>query len=160
MKRRKDIVQFRCIFAIFVTLILCVMFCMLLPACGGKSGESEETKYDVAIRVKCSDGTIYDFPVGEDEKHITIPYDGVERTFGVYSYNLPDHPRWGNEWFSPSGEGANVFQMTMIYSPPGGSYQSYSGSLKEKGEYCITIEADATSNLWKFRAVYFYITIN
>ena len=49
----------------------CVLGAAVLCACGGEGGEDEETKYDVAIRVGCSDGNVYEFPVGKDEKHIT-----------------------------------------------------------------------------------------
>lgn len=92
--------------SILVVAVCCA--CLALAAC-----EEKESKYDVAIRVACSDGNIYEFPVGEDEKHVTIPYDGIERTYWVDSYNLPDHPRWSDDWFSPSGEGANVFGISI-----------------------------------------------
>ena len=156
MEIKKRVIRLKHFFVMLVILALCAMFCVSFAACGE---QNEETKYDVAIRIGCSDGNIYEFPVGEDEKHITIPYDGTERTYWVDSYNLPDHPRYGNDWFSPSGEGANVFSKTLSYCPPGGLNQSYTGPVKEIGEYCIVIEADSTSDLWKFRAIYLFVTI-
>ena len=158
MKVKNKIIRFSHWFKIFFVSILCVCFCASFGACGKKE-KQEETKYNVAIRVGCSDGTYVTFPVGTDEKHITIPYDGIERTYWVKSYNLPDHPRYGGDWFSPSGEGANVFGKTMTYCAPGGLNQSYKGPIKEKGEYCIVIEADSTSYLWYYRAVYLFITV-
>lgn len=142
--------------SIILSAVAALCLCLGLAAC---ADGTEETKYDVAIRVACSDGGIYEFPVGTDEKHVTIPYDGAERTYWVDSYNLPNHPRWSDDWFSPSGEGANVFGKTMSYCPPGGLNQSYTGPVKEIGEYCIVIEADSTSDLWKFRAIYLFVTI-
>ena len=103
-KTKKILVSFSLVFI----FILSVLGIAALAGCA-----EEETKYDVAIRVACSDGTTYDFPVGTDERHITIPYDGTERTFWVDKFNLPDHPRWSDEWISPSGEGANVFISTF-----------------------------------------------
>lgn len=131
----------------------CVLGAAVLCACGGEGGENEETKYDVAIRVGCSDGNVYEFPVGEDEKHITIPYDGEERTYYVDSYNLPDHPRWSDDWFSPSGEGANVFSSTLgkvnqMYDEESPKY------VCEIGEYYYSVQADSSSDLWNFRTIY------
>ena len=157
MKIYRVLVKFRRIFALFAVAVFSLMFCMALSSC--EEQDEEQRKYDVAIRVACSDGEIYEFPVGEDEKHVTIPYDGTERTYWVDSYNLPDHPRYGDEWLSPSGEGANVFGKTMTYCAPGGLNQSYTGPVKEMGEYCISIYADSTSNLWYFRSIYLFIKI-
>lgn len=157
MKIKTDITKFFYIIAVFALLAL-LCSCAVFSACAGGEEEGEQ-KYDVAIRVNCSDGSIYEFPVGEDEKHITIPYDGMERTYWVDSYNLPDHPRYGNDWFSPSGEGANVFGKAMTYCPPGGLNQAYTGPVKETGEYCVTVYADSTSDLWYFRSIYLFIEV-
>ena len=144
-----------------VICMLCVLVaCFMALSFVGcdDPGDDEDKKYDVAIRVGCSDGMIYEFPVGEDEKHVTIPYDGEERTFWVESYNLPDHPRYGDEWFAPSGEGANVFGSSL-----GKVHQMYDEEspeyVCEKGEYFYSVYADSTSTLWNFRSIYLYITI-
>ncbi|HIR66554.1 MAG TPA: hypothetical protein IAB94_00730 [Candidatus Coproplasma avicola] len=148
------------IFSVILCAITALCLCFTFAACGGQQNEQNgQTKYDVSIRVACSDGEVYEFPVGEDEKHITIPYDGVERTYWVKEYNLPDHPRYSDDWFSPSGEGANVFGRTMTYCPPGGLNQSYTGPVKEIGKYCVTIYADSTSDLWYFRSIYLFVTV-
>ena len=118
MKIGRVFIKFRRIFALFAVVALGLLCCMTLSSC--EEQDEEQSKYDVAIRVACSDGEIYEFPVGEDEKHVAIPYDGTERTYWVDSYNLPDHPRYGDEWLSPNGEGANVFGKTMTYCAPGG----------------------------------------
>ncbi len=157
MKIGKNTIRFGSAFKRLFAVILSVLFCGTFTACGKQ--QDKETKYNVAIRVGCSDGTYVTFPVGTDEEHITLQYDGIERTYWVVSYNLPDHPRYGDDWFKPSSEGANVFGKTMTYCAPGGLNQSYKGPIKEKGEYCISIYADSTSNLWYFRSIYLFITI-
>ena len=142
-----------------ITIFICCALLALtafvtLFGCNG-SEETEETKYDVAIRVKCSDGEIYEFPVGEDEKHITIPYDGKERSYWVDSYNLPDRPRYGDEWFSPSSEGANVFEIIIGKEGTVGEIEK----VCDRGVYCVNTYADSTSTLWNFRHVWLFITV-
>ena len=142
------------------SIILCAMLALTTAfTLLGCNGAEEDKKYDVAIRVGCSDGEVYEFPVGTDELHIEITYDGTERTYWVDKYNLPDHPRYGDVWFDPTGEGANVFGKTMTYCKPGGLNSSYSGPVKEVGEYCISIYADSTSTLWNFRNVLLFVSV-
>lgn len=145
-KIKKSMIFLLCVFTAFLAVAIC--------GCA----DDKDKKYDVAIRVGCSDGNVYEFPVGEDEKHITIPYDGIERTYWVDSYNLPDHPRYGDDWFSPSGEGANVFDSSL-----GKVHQKYDEKppeyVCEKGEYFYSVHADSTANLWNFRTIYLYITV-
>ena len=152
MKLKKCIVKYSRVFVLVAILAFCVANCALLSACSEQ--HEEQTKYDVAIRVACSDGEVYTFPVGEDEKHITIPYDGTERTYWVDSYNLPDHPRYGNDWFSPSGEGANVFDTSIAMEGTGEV-----ASVCNKGIYCVNVYADNTSDIWNFRHVWLFITV-
>ena len=131
---------------------------VLMTACGGAEKE-EETLYDVAIRVGCSDGRIYEFSVTETERHVWIPYDGRERFYWVDSYNLPDHPRYGDTWFSPSGEGANVFQISYLYFDPTDEHYSTDRVVCDRGYYNINIYADSTSNLWYPRFCDLFITV-
>lgn len=141
--------KFKRLILIIAAAVACVCMCFAFAAC-----TEEDTKYDVAIRVECSDGRIYEFPVGTDELHIEIPYTGRKRTYWVDSYNLPDHLRWGNEWFSPSGEGANVFHLSIAMEGTG----EVEG-IEDRGVYCVSIEADSTSDLWNFRYVWLFITV-
>ena len=143
-----------------VKTIFCVfwaMFCTL-AAFAALAGCKGDGKYDVAIRIGCSDGNVYEFSVDENEKHITIAYDGTKRTYWVDSYNLPDHPRWSNKWISPSGVGDNVFDVSlskvhqMYYEEP----PEY---VCEKGEYYCYVRAGSTSDLWNPRTIYLYITV-
>ena len=140
--------------AIFLMLIVVLVACLGISfsfvACG-------EKLYDVEIRVGCSDGKIYEFPIGTDELHVTIPYDGIERTYWVDSYQLVDHPALPG-WFAPTGSGPNVFQLSMIY----GNEQSWLYEVDkvcEQGRYCINIYADSTSTLWHHRSCYLFIDV-
>lgn len=156
IKIKMRIIKFGRVFAIFATLVLCVVLCVTFSACGG---QEEETKYDVAIRIGCSDGNIYEFPVGNEELHIEIPYDGIERRYGVKAYNLPDHPRWSKEWLSPSGEGANVFSLGDYLYGDGERWTTTVKRVLEQGCYCITVHADSSSNIWNPRTVQLFITV-
>ena len=156
MKLNKCTVKFTRVFMLFAIFAFFVANCVLLSACSEQ--HEEQTKYDVAIRVACSDGSTYTFPVGEDEKHVTIPYDGIERTYWVDSYNLPDHPRWSDKWFSPSGEGANVFDTSLGYVDQM-YYEDPPENVCEVGEYFYCVHADATSDIWNFRTIYLYIIV-
>ena len=152
MKLNKCTVKFTRVFMLFAIFAFFVANCVLLSACSEQ--HEEQNKYDVAIRVACSDGSTYTFPVGEDEKHVTIPYDGIERTYWVDSYNMPDHPRWSDKWFSPSGEGANVFDTSIAMEGTGEV-----ASVCNKGIYCVNVYADNTSDIWNFRHVWLFITV-
>ena len=61
-----------------MSIMIMLIAVMGLAACGEKNDKPE--KYDVAIRVGCSDGTVYEFPVGKDELHIEIPYTEIWRS--------------------------------------------------------------------------------
>ena len=124
-------------------------------ACGEKEDKPE--KYDVAIRVGCTDGNIYEFSLGTDEMHIEIPYDGIEREYGVHSYNMPDHPQWGDEWFRPKGEGAQVFGSRLVYTNQSGVNETVLSAILP-GEYCLNITAPAVGD-WNYRHIWLFITI-
>lgn len=67
--------------------------------------------------------------------------------------------RWGDKWFAPSFEGADVFWQGMTYHAPGDKTIVYNGPIQEKGEYSICVEAGATSDLWNFRYVYLTVKV-
>ena len=79
--------------------------------------------------------------------------------FWVDSYNLPKHPRWSNDWFTPDSSGANVFNKKMLYRAPGGDYEVFNGAVKNRGEYMIRFGADSTSDIWNARAVRLYVNV-
>ena len=139
------------IFIAFVTLF-CVTGCGLF----NKDNEKDK-KYDVTIMVASNYGGVLIFTPDIKELHIEIPYDGLERRFYVRKYQLKDHPEWSNIWFDPHGN--NVVGCSLIYCPPGGKFQETNNMVKEKGEYCYTIETEITSRSFRFRAAYLYISV-
>ncbi len=139
--------------------VLSVAFCSCFLFTGCKKESDENKKYDVSIKVKNNFDSEWIFEPGVDELYYTFDYTGEEMRFWVDSYNLPKHPRWSNEWFTPDSSGANVFHKSMLYTAPGEKRQVWRGPVKERGEYIILCEADSTSDLWYFRAVYLYVTI-
>ena len=107
-----------------------------MPVAG--CSNDEEKKYDVAIRVACSDGTVYEFPVGKEEKHITIPYDGTKRTFKVKEYRLEGY---SDHWLDIVGPNDYKFDITYLQYIGGENYavlDSING-ISEKGSYIIQI---------------------
>lgn len=137
--------------------ISCILiFCLGLCLAGCKN---KDKKYDVTIKVKNNYGEEWIFTPDIQELYYEFEYTGKDMTFYIDSYNLPDHPEWGDEWFGLTGEGPNVFKKTMSYCPLGGINKSYKGSVKEIGEYHICYEALESSNLWNYRSVHFYIKV-
>ena len=143
-------IKFKKLLSILIATAACLGACFALSACRDK-------KYDVEIRVGCSDGNIYEFPKGTDELHIQIPYDGTERTYWVDSYHLVDHPGLTG-WSAPKGEGANVFQ-TSLEKVHQMYYEESPEYVCEIGEYYFSVYADSTSYLWNSRTIYLYITV-
>ncbi len=139
--------------------VLSVAFCSCFLFTGCKKESDENKKYDVSIKVKNNFDSEWIFEPGVDELYYTFEYTGKEMRFWIDSYNLPKHPRWSNEWFTPDSSGANVFHKSMLYTAPGEKRQVWRGPVKERGEYIILCEADSTSDLWYFRAVYLYVTV-
>lgn len=124
----------------------------------GCKSDDDDKKYDVSIRIESDDGDYWIFTPDIKELSAEREYDGKEHRFYVAAYQLVGHPRWGNEWFTPSGEGANVFSADFLYTDLEGN-QSVLRRLKDRGEYVFTCEARATSDLWNFRYINLYITV-
>ena len=147
---KKLIKQIGCI---VTATIFMICMCFSFVGCG------KEKKYDVSIKVVNNNGGTWIFTPDIDVLRYEFEYTGEEMRFWIDSWNLPDHPRWKNEWFAPNTSGANVFHKSMLYTAPGEKRQVWRGPVKERGEYIILCEADSTSDLWYFRAVYLYVTI-
>lgn len=140
-----------------ICLSLFSMFAVAMLA--GCENNDENKKYDVTIKIKNNYGSEWIFTPDINELTYEFEYTGEEMYFGVDSYNLPDHPDWGDKWFGLTGEGPNVFSSVRQYCPPGGVYASFDGPVKEIGLYHMCFMADSTSNLWNFRSVHFYVNV-
>lgn len=137
MERKKCIGQLKKFFILFAALFLCVTLCAAFTACGEQT--EGETKYDVAIRVACSDGSIYEFPVGKNETRIDISYDGIYRTYRVSQYKLKGYHY--NGWLDISSPTDNKFLTRCHQIDEGNTYEQLP-SIGERGEYLVDIETD------------------
>ncbi len=140
-----------------LAILLAVGVLICVTGCGG---DDKDKKYDVTIKIVSDCGDICIFTPDIEEMHIEIPYDGRERRFYVDKYQLSDHPRYGDTWFTPNGH--NDFQTIMQSCPPGGNLTSTDNRIvQERGEYrlIVTTEIYGDENLWRFREVYLCITV-
>ena len=143
------------VIVLIVSCILALSLCLI--GCGK---DEKDKKYDVTIKIKNNFNSDLIFTPDVSELTYEFKYTGNEMYFHVDSYNLPKHPRWGDKWFEPDTGGANVFQQKMNYCALDGKKIDYTGHpIKEKGEYCICVIAESTSDLWNFRAVYLRVTV-
>jgi len=140
-------------------IVSMLMFCMAAGFVGCNSEEAKNKKYDVSIRIESDDGDYWIFTPDIKELSAEREYDGKEHRFYVAAYQLVGHPRWGTEWFAPSGTGANVFSWRFLYTDLNGKQSVFEDTLKERGEYIYTCEARATSDLWNFRYINLHITV-
>ncbi len=138
--------------------VLSVAFCSCFLFTGCKKESDENKKYDVSIKVKNNFGSEWVFEPGVDRLTDTFDYTGEEMKFWVDSYNLPKHPRWSNDWFTPNSSGANVFHKSILFGD-GEKWYKEVKSVSDRGVYSICIEADSTSTIWNCRFVYLVITI-
>ena len=125
------------ILATIATLCLCFAF----AACGGQQNEQNgQTKYDVAIRVACSDGEVYEFPVGTDEKHVTIVYTGTERTYRVVKYQLIG---FSDEWIDQinSPYSPQHFSINILKGNDGEGYENVD-NITDQGDYLVQVRTD------------------
>lgn len=123
------------------------------------SNKEKWKKYDVTIKIKNNFNSEWIFTPDVSGLTYEFKHTGNEMYFHVNSYNLPQHPRWGDKWFEPDTSGANVFHKSMLYYPPVGKNEESRGPVKERGEYILIFEANSTSNIWNMRVVRLYITI-
>lgn len=141
------------LFVLSWLMVFCIGLCF--TGCGEK-----DEKCDVTIRVKNNFGKEWVFTPDIEELTYEFEYTGKDMEFYVDAYKLTDEPDYtGDKWFEPSGEGANVFSKTMVYTDMDGKPVAGVRPVKEKGSYSICFEANATSNLWNFRAVYLNVYI-
>ena len=147
---------------ILMIMLACTfMACLAVAGCNNNNDNSnsdENKKYDVTIKIKNNLGSEWIFTPDIKELYYEFEYTGRQMKFYLDSYNLPDHPRWSNEWFNPTGEGANVFSTSYLYTDLDGK-QSEPRAVLEKGDYVFSCSARATSDLWKFRTVHLFITV-
>ena len=141
---------------LIIPIVSCfLVLCFCLTGCGDNK---KSEKYDVTIKITNNFGSEWVFTPDVSELTYEFEYTGEEMYFYVDSYNLSEHPRWSEKWFSPSGEGADVFDSSY-----GKVNQRYDEEdpicICEKGEYYFYVRASDTSDLWNGRTIRLYITV-
>ena len=158
-KEKKRMRTLRKILTVGLALMLTFCVSSFWVGCDSEKEPEKDKKYDVTIRIACDDGGEWVFPPDVDEIRIERTYNGMEHRYYVDAYQLADKPGWENAWITPSGEGANVFQLSILHIDDDGNYNTELKKVCSRGKYIITVDASKTSNLWEFREVYLYITV-
>jgi len=141
-----------------ITFIFLLSISLVFVGCND-DGTNQDGKYEVTIRIACDDGETWVFTPDTDEIRIERDYDGREHKYYIDAYQIPEKPGWEDKWISPAGEGANVFQISILYVDNEGNYNTQLKRVCDSGKYIITVDASKTSTLWKFREVYLYVTV-
>lgn len=157
MERKKCIGQLKRIFTLFAALFLCVTLCVSFAGCGG------ETKYDVSIKVVNTLGDEFIFTPDVDELSATYEYTGEDVWYYVDSYQMPDHPEYGDIWLEPMQQGYDYISMHGVYEAPDGSTTDITAPTfrctNARGEYGFNIYIADSSVSWYGRVMNLYITI-
>ena len=130
--------------------------CMGVVACGGK------TKYEVSIKVVNTLGDEFIFTPDVDEISRTFKYTGEDVWYYVDSYQMPDHPKYGDIWLEPMQQGYDYISMYGLYTASDGSTTSLTVEnrfTKERGEYVFNVYIPDSSVSWYGRNIFLYITI-
>ena len=90
-----------------VKRVISILAAAVIISCGAVFASScaeddTEKTYDVAIRVSCTDGKIYEFPVDTNELSYEIPYTGKGRDFTVEEYQYDGRPGFEGLWITPN----------------------------------------------------------
>ena len=135
-----------------VKTIFCVFLAIL---CTGK--------YDVSIKVVNTNGDEFIFTPDVDEISRTFNYTGEDVWYYVESYQMPDHPKYGDIWLDPPQQGYDYISMHGVYEAPDGSTVDITAPAlrctNARGEYGFNIYIADSSVSWHGRVMNLYITI-
>ena len=149
MKRLKAIIC-------FILTAISALDVMIFAGCGGK------TKYEVSIKVVNTLGDEFIFTPDVDEISRTFKYTGEDVWYYVDSYQMPDHPKYGDIWLEPMQQGYDYISMYGLYTASDGSTTSLTVEnrfTKERGEYVFNVYIPDSSVSWYGRNIFLYITI-
>ena len=138
----------------FAVVMMCL--CMGIVACGG------ETKYEVSIKVVNTLGDEFIFTPDVDEISRTFKYTGEDVWYYVDSYQMPEHPKYGDIWLEPMQQEYDYISMYGLYTASDGSTTSLTVEnrfTKERGEYVFNVYIPDSSVSWYGRNIFLYITI-
>ena len=139
----------------FAVVMMCL--CMGIVACGGK------TKYEVSIKVVNTLGDEFIFTPDVDEISRTFKYTGEDVWYYVDSYQMPDHPKYGDIWLEPMQQGYDYISMYGLYTAADGSTTEITAPAirctNAKGRYAFNVYIPDSSVSWYGRNMCLYITI-
>lgn len=142
-------------------VILCIVlvFASMLCGCGTTDDKtSERQKYDVTMKLVNNLGDEWIFTPDIEKMSVTFDYTGEEMGVWLDTYNLPDHPRWKNNWITPDSGGDNCFLKSISFGD-GDKWIKSVKSICDRGVYDVCVEACASSTLWNFREIHLYICV-
>ena len=147
-----------------VKTMFCVFLAILctLAAFAALAGCKGDGKYDVSIKVVNTNGDEFIFTPDVDEISRTFNYTGEEVGYYVESYQMPDHPKYGDIWLDPPQQGYDYISMYGLYTAPDGTQTTLTKEhrfTKERGEYVFNVYISNASVSWHGRNIYLRIEI-
>ena len=133
-----------------------IMSCGALFASSCAEDDTEKT-YDVAIRVGCTDGKTYEFPVGTNELSYEIPYTGKGRDFTVEEYQYNGRPGFEDLWITPNMYRGD-FSIDIFFFDEEKGYLDVEEAV-ERGKYVLQVRPGppildrVNYNVWKFNFI-------
>ena len=148
-----------------VKTIFCVFLAILctLAAFAAFAGCTGDGKYDVSIKVVNTNGDEFIFTPDVDEISRTFNYTGEDVWYYVESYQMPDHPKYGDIWLEPMQQGYDYISMYGLYTAADGSTTDITAPAlrctNAKGRYAFNVYISDSSVSWYGRNMCLYITI-
>ena len=122
------------LFAIIVAALAFACGALFASSC---AEDDTEKTYDVAIRVSCTDGKTYEFPVGTNELSYEIPYTGKGRDFTVEEYQYDGRPGFEDLWITPNMYRFD-FEVDLSFYDEDKGYVDMEEAV-ERGEYILQV---------------------
>lgn len=96
-----------------------------------------------------------------NEISATYEYTGEDVGYYVESYNMPDHPKYGDIWLEPLQQGYDYISMFGLYTAPDGSTTDITANrvTNKIGRYAFNVYIGNDSESWYGRNMCLYITI-
>lgn len=135
--------------------VLSLLFSVMLLCVGvvGCTKDNGEEKYDIQIKLKNNLGEEIIFDLETSKIYVEYEYTGKEIKFWAVSYNMPNHPKYGDKWLGTiSSHGI----YCRLYSST--SHERLEKIL-EKGEYYYDIYPDGCDDDIRIRFCRLYVTI-
>ena len=135
-------------------LALCTLFTLI--GCN-----SSDEKYEISFKVVGRDGEEFIYSPEEEEKHITIPYDGKEHSYWIKSWRLHGAKNTNyNDWIKAENKGECYFENDILCIGEDGknySMPNMETGVKEKGKYVFILTAE--THIFNRKKIKLYVSI-